>query len=156
MNESRAKYYYTALYVCLIFSTYSLVLISGCGDKEFTSVEKSQIQHFRKSMELRREARRIMNEVTDSQGVVGSISETDLINYVDKMKDALEESYQVSDNVLSKIHRDLPYNYRSNFVPCLEHQISGYSTHDAFAQKKGQLLEDKWVEWYSAHYQEFK
>lgn len=120
-----------------------------------TKAERVEIGHFAKSIELRNKAMNVLQRSMSGE-IVGTIKEEKLNESLNLMRDSLREARNVRDKVLSKLHPELPSHYREEFCEGTRLMIQGFERADGQISLKGQLLEDKWGDWYDAHLHELR
>jgi hypothetical protein len=118
----------------------TVLVAAGCG--KWSSEERRQIDAFTTSVVKADEA--------------SSLSPLEVEKVTATLKEALDASSAVTDPVLSKLHPQLPEQYRSRFVAALRMR------HDALRelppgepltakQLEWQIPMAEWGEWYSAN-----
>jgi len=120
-----------------------------------TKAERIEIGHFGKSIQLKNEAISVLNEGISGE-IVGTIEQKRLNESLNLMRGSLREAQNVRDGVLSKLHPDLPTHYREEFCEGIRLTIQGFEKADPQISLKGQLLQDKWGDWYEAHLHELR
>jgi hypothetical protein len=132
-----------------------LIIPGACTKSSLTPQEKKEVEHFRKTQALFLEASRYLKKLTSGDFVVGSMSEDERNTYIAKLLDTLREAKSVSNDVLTKIHPELPAAYHSIFIPCIEKNLHGFRDFDPKASIEGTILHNEWIDWWNAHYKEF-
>jgi len=125
-------------------------IIKGGG---LTGEEKDEIVHFIESINLTSEANNMLNEEVSKSpnGTVAKEIEDEGIRLV---KESLKESRNVRDEVLSKLHEDLPMHYRDEFCKGSELYFQSLNTGDVTTQVKGVRLLTRWDKWCETHLSE--
>jgi hypothetical protein len=119
-----------------------------------TKAERNEIGHFGKSIRTMNNAMNVLQEST--LGIVGTIEQEKLNESLNLMRESLREAQNVRDEVLSKLHPDLPSHYREEFCEGIRLTIQGFERANPQISLKGQLLQDKWGDWYEAHIHELR
>ena len=141
---------YTLISLALIF------LFTVCSEDPETIKFKKEAKHFKQAQKLYFEANRYLKQITEGDSIVGSFSDEERDNYINKLSDALKEAKLVSDSTLYKLHPKLPVTYKAMFIRCIEQQLKGFTAFDAKASIEGQKLHNVWIDWWNNNYKEFK
>ena len=121
-----------------------------------TRSEKDELGHFIESLALNRKAINMINEEMSKQGFVGTIDEKIEKETINLRRKSLKESQNIRDEVLSKLHPELPSHYRDEFCEGIKIYLQGWEEFDPQLSIKGQWLHDKWGDWYNEHLHELR
>ena len=116
------------------------------------SCSKSNVQHFSQSIDYCNQATRILN----AGGSYEFINPNDMETIVDFKKKALEEARLVDIEDLNLHYPDFGNHYRDGFIKGLELFIEGFEKNDNLKIIAGQLLDEKWGEWYEKNVDSIK
>lgn len=121
----------------------------------FIFVDKSKddsITHLNKSIDLTNEGTKILNQVT----AFTLMSDNQMKQYINFLKDALIEGDQVNIEKLNKDHPNFGNHFRDEYIKGIKSLISGYELKRDQNFVQGQLLLDSWGNWYSANFENIK
>lgn len=108
------------------------------------SCQKNNVIHFNASIEYSNKSASIINQGEDYT-LVDSDSMAKIINFYQQ---ALLEAKQVDINILNNQFDGFGNHYKQEFVNGLEILIEGYEKHNQDRFLQGEILLDKWSEWY--------
>ncbi len=134
----------------------SVDFIFWLGKGGLTSVEKEELKHFFNSMKAVQESFDILAKELSSPGIVGTIEEESSQRIRWLLNDGLKEAQNVRDDVLRKLHPELPIHFRDEFCEGVRLCIDGRDDVDAQMQMKGQWLLDQWGAWYNDNIEEIR
>ncbi len=132
----------------------------GSTQSTWTKEERKNANHFFLSLEADAAAARIINK----QRSPGIVSQKDIDRIQQYRKTALHEARLVADIVLDKAHHQLREHWRNEYEKGLQLYIKtiespdSYETYDhlLFDQMHGQLLLDRFTDWFNDHNQKIK
>jgi hypothetical protein len=140
--------YSQALALIIVFSSFFLVPFFTLT----TTSELTHIKHFIKSIDYSNEGTRLIN-----QGKPFGLISADTMNKIISInKKALNEAIQIDINVLNNIVEEFGDHYKKEFISGLELYIDGYETNDAEKILMGQILLEKWGDWYDKNIDKIK
>jgi len=87
--------------------------------------------------------------------VVGTYTEKERDTLLAKLSGTLKHAELVSEEVLKKIHHQLPKAYHVIFIPCIQNLMEGWSGHNPASSIKGDLLRFAWNDWWNDHRKQF-
>lgn len=122
------------------------ILFSSCGKPDFTDEEGRQARLFLEVQKADLQAIQIQN----SGQAFGKIKKEGYLEMLRLRKKALDMARQIPDQVLVKIHKDLPVEF-SKYKKSLSLQIANLEEGDIRAEIVGCALHDKWVDWFNAN-----
>lgn len=110
----------------------------------------TSVDHFSNSIKENSEAARIFNEALPEfgSGTVEADKEDDIMRHNIQ---ALEEARKVDIYELNKAYPGWGKHYAEEFIQGIEMYISGRDTSNSWMDLKGQLLLNKWGDWYDAN-----
>ena len=127
----------------------ALAAVAGCrdGSGRWSADERRQIDAFTVSVIKAEEA--------------GSATTGDRAKAVDALKESLAASSTVSDDVLARIHPQLPNRYRTSFVPAVRMRLDSLNALGAGEEMTGRHLEwqlpmQQWGSWYDRNLAELR
>ena len=123
--------------------------ITGCAEdrQKWSIEERANWEHYRESRNANQAAKRILNTGKPFSRVTAE----EQAKYVELQTTALAEAKKVKDDVLAKVHPDLPFNYRSRYQKSLE--LSTGSEPFGF---EADSLYDNWVNWHNSNNDDFQ
>lgn len=81
----------------------------------------------------------------------GVATEEETSKYFGLKQTALEYARQVHDDVLVKVHAELPYHFRQEYQRSLELMLEAFENGDNTKSLQAVVLHDKWVDWWNAN-----
>jgi len=128
------------------------LLILSCNSKpKFTEEEKVEARNFISSINADIESIKISN----SQEAYGSISPSNVKKMLELKKEALTFAEKISDEVLLKMHEELPIEYKK-YKKGLSLRIQNLESGNIESEIDGSRMIDEWADWYSANKREIK
>jgi hypothetical protein len=128
-------------------------LTSLIFEKGWNQEEKENLAHLTRSVN----ALKKVAILTEGFKKTGQLLPTDAARVRDLLSESLEESKIVRDDLLARVHKDYPKNYREKYVQCL-------TLLKLFLQKRddddvkdllvAQKLLNEWNDWLDAHQKE--
>lgn len=135
----------------LLVATLCLCVV-GCGKRQkWSAEERANIEHYRHSNEANNDAVRILN----AGSAFSRVTPAEQARISDLQKTALAEAKEVRDDVLAKVHPDLPRHYRSEYQKSLELDIESWESGQLQETVEATTLHDKWVDWHNANKEGF-
>lgn len=135
----------------LLFVILSFLIISCSSNSAFTDEEKAKARLFNQAQNADFESIKISN----SRPPYSTISEEDINEMLRLKKKALSIAEEIPDNVLRKIHKDLPIKY-AIYKQALSLRIQNLEKGDMQAEIEGSKLMDEFINWYDANRNDFK
>jgi len=129
------------------------------GEKgRLSKSERKEIQHFINSLNLKNKATKLMNENIKKEKILtGSLDKEIFNDITNLLKGSLKESQNVRDEILLKLHPDLPKHYREEFCEGIRLYLQGTDKLDYKMQLQGQILVEEWWNWYENNiYKKYK
>jgi hypothetical protein len=121
--------------------------------KGWTQEEKENLAHFIRAAAAAKKAR-IMAEGCKKKG---QLSPTDAARIGELFTEAVDEGKLVRDDVLAKVHPDLPKTYREKYITCLTLALKIVSGRgDAQEADTMVRLNGEWDRWILAHEKEMR
>ena len=127
------------------------ILFSSCAKPDFTDEERRQARLFLEAQKADLQAIQISN----SGQAFGEIRKEDIQEMLRLRKKALNIAKTIPDQVLLKIHKDLPVEY-SKYKRALSLKITNLEKGDIKAEIEGSALHDNWVDWFNANKSQFR
>lgn len=128
------------LVLCLILGVF---IISGCSSK---NVNSENIKLFSESIDLSNSATIILNKIGDENR---QLTAEEYLQVLKHQKDSLSKAVLVDIERLNKDYKDFGNQYKNNFINGLELMIAGWEERDNDKLMQGQILDDKWENWYT-------
>lgn len=119
------------------------LLLTGCLPM-FTDSEN--IKHFSNSMGFSNQASQIINQW---EGGISEIDYSDIEKILNFNKQALSEALQVDIGSLNKDYENFGTYYKAYFIEGTKLYIEGTEENNNLESIEGQMLLDKWGDWYS-------
>lgn len=119
--------------------------ITGCAEdrQKWSIEERANWEHYRESRNANQAAKRILN----TGEPFSRITADEQAKYVELQTAALAEAKKVRDDVLARVHPDLPFNYRSRYQKSLESEPFGFESASLY---------DDWVDWHNSNNDDFQ
>jgi hypothetical protein len=111
-------------------------------EKEWTHEEKENLAHLKNAMMATNKA---MILAEDRGRIHKPMSPTDAARFYELLTEAIDESKLVRDDVLRKVHADLPKMFREKYVIAIERILREDSNSDDFVE--ADRLLNEWVNW---------
>ena len=124
-----------------LFLLLSATLLFSCSNSK-----KSSAEHFIRSIEYVNEAHKISNVGNDSY-----LEYSELEDMVRLKQKVLHEARKVNISSLNKRFQGFGDSYEDLFIKGLILYIEGIEDENQSKLMKGQLLLDKWGDWYSSN-----
>lgn len=140
------------------YSWYYGIEFFFCSERKhdgLSKADKNEFLHFVNSIQLSHQATQILVDSMSGK-IIGEIPQEKIEESLSLFRQALRESYNITDKVLAKVHPDFPYHYREEFYKGIELVIQGYEKMDPITMLQAQALLARWENWYSAHIQEIR
>ncbi|MGD9486922.1 MAG: hypothetical protein AB7W47_02800 [Calditrichaceae bacterium] len=112
----------------------------------------SHIEHFIKSIDYSNHGTRLLNQ---GESFV-LIDDTIMNKVISFKKDALKEAVQIDIEKLNEVLNGFGDHYKKEFISGLELFIDGYENNDAEKIIMGQVLLEKWGNWYDDNIDKIK
>ncbi len=128
-------------------------VVGSLLDKGWTQEEKANLAHFKRGMIATGKAMILVEGFAKT----GRPTPTDAARVQDLVKEALDESKLVRDDVLAKVHTDFPKMYREKFVGALG-ALARLLRADADRNDalEGIRLLNEWEDWVRSHEKELR
>lgn len=147
------------LWILLIFT---VTILYGCGGN-FDFSEKAQVKGFLDASNLFLEAGRYRKKIYEENQPerirMGTITDEQLMTFINKLEAARSEASKVSDSVLSKIHPELPNAFNNLMIQSIDRQISSMNLGEIDQvledQVLGMTLHNEWIKWWNANHRQF-
>lgn len=107
--------------------------------------QRASLRHLARSIEYKNESTRLVNE----GGL--TVKDKDMQKIVDLRRKALEESKLVDAEVLDRKYDGFSSHFTGEYVKGLQLFIAGYDEDDSSKFLEGQILLDKWGDWYESN-----
>jgi hypothetical protein len=120
-----------------------IFIISGCSSK---SENSENIKLFSESIDLSNSATIILNKIGDENR---QWTAEEYLQVLEHQKDSLSKAVLVDIEKLNKDYKDFGNQYKNNFINGLELMIAGWEERDNDKLMQGQILDDKWENWYT-------
>ena len=125
-----------------------LTFAKGVFYKDYWSNdEKVELNHFRQSLDFRLQVTKIINRGTP----YSEVTKEDMRDILEVLQKTIKEAEKVSDPVLEKIYPDLKVHYREEFQQSAQLMRESFQNSDPQKIIYGQILIDKWGDWYTKH-----
>jgi hypothetical protein len=129
---------------------------AACSGGRWTRSERREVDAFTQSIRYAQDVTALSNARVRGEATFGDMAPLETA-----AQQALAASEQISDSVLSRLHPELPDQYRKLFVPALRMRLdsvraakSGKGTLED--QVKWQFHMNEWGNWYAAHVEELR
>lgn len=132
--------------VPILFYVGLLFLGAPLQAQDFTWLERRNARHFVDALEHTLSGIRVSNE-----GGPGALSEEDRRTILGHWREALESGGKVRNEVLQKIHPQLPRAFRDLWQRGLSLSVRNLEVGDLQAEIVGSRLMDRWGAWYTRH-----
>lgn len=117
--------------------------------------KKAELEHFRQAHKHYLDAMRYLAKMTKGDSLVGTHTEKERDTLLAKFSNTLKHAELVSEELLKKIHPQLPKAYHLIFIPCIQNLNKGWSDGDPYASIAGHFLDRTWREWYNNYRKQF-
>jgi hypothetical protein len=120
--------------------------------KDWTEEDKTNLVHFKRSMVAAYKAAIMLEGVAKK----GNIGPADVDRTIDLMKEAVNESKQVRDDVLTKIHPDCPRAYREYYLTPAVRMLAMFQSVQSGQFDEGEFaaigrIAEGWNKWADEH-----
>ncbi len=134
----------------LIFLVF--ILMISCKSKpEFSETEKNQARLFIEAMNLDLES----VDISNSRKAFTETNKDDIKRMLNLKKQALFIAEKIPDEVLKKMNKDLPEQYKK-YKKGLALRIKNLELSDIKAELEGSKLIDEFIDWYEANMRNIK
>jgi hypothetical protein len=124
----------------------------SCGSPDaWTAEEIANAEHMIASLQADRRAAEIEN--LDEPGPENAKDAAAALEYRER---ALREARQVRDEVLARVHPELPAHFRDEHQRSLELFIEAHSSGDGALERDALRLRERFGSWYVAHQRELR
>ncbi len=108
---------------------------------QWEPADAANAQHYHQAMLEVREA------IAYANNKGGIIDPSDAIYLVGRYEEAARQASLVRDDVLAKLHSDLPEAWHDLFVPSTQIYIRALTSQDRQLARQASQLQDDWVRW---------
>ena len=141
-------------YVSTVYPDYYLELRSKAS-KLTIDQEKAELEHFWQAHKHYLDAMRYLAKMTEGDYLVGTFTEKERDTLLAKFSNTLKHAELISEEVLKKIHPQLPKAYHLIFIPCMQNLTKAWSDGDPYASIEGDVLDGIWRDWYNSNRKQF-
>ena len=117
-----------------------------------TRSSSDKYKYFKDSIHYNNEATRIIKKI----GPYGEIPTKEMDEIIGLKQIALAQAKQVDIKMLNSTMPDLGRHYQEEFIEGLTLYIEGFESGNAQAALEGQILMDRFGEWYSDNYKQIR
>ena len=130
-----------------------LIIFYSCDDgkPKFSEIENKQAHYFIEALNYDNESIKISNSGT----AYSKIPSEEINKMLVLKKQALELAKKIPENVLVKMHKELPENYEV-YKRGLKLRIKNLEEGDIQSEVEGSKLLEKWGEWFQQNKSEIK
>ena len=116
------------------------------------SAEITSLEHFIKSIDYANEGTRLINQGEPFEQIDAEVIQ-EVVQY---KKLSLNEAFQVDIKLLDKRLDSFGEHYKKEFIAGLELYIDGFDNNDKEKFLMGQVLDNKWGQWYAENIDRIK